>query len=196
MNPALREPGVARAADAAARPSAVGGPAWAALSDLVPSSETILLTLRPHPVSIVLRPLGLLLNLGLVAAISLWLDARGLLGGYGGRAAAAAAVCGGLTLGWHAVDWSCRLYVLTDRRVMRLAGVFRQVAYDAPLRSIQHVIVFRSVRERLCGLGSVGFATAGSVSIEFSWFMVANPVAVVRVVREAIDRYGSGTGSR
>lgn len=91
---------------------------------------------------------------------------------------------------WQCVEWWGLVYVLTDRRVMRRSGVFRVTVYDAPLRNIQHTSVFEPLRERLFGLGSIGFATAGSDVFDAFWVMIRQPFAVHKVVMETIERYG------
>ena len=64
--------------------------------------------------------------------------------------------------------------------------------FEAPLRNIQHTGVFARVRERLFGLGTIGFATAGSDGYEAFWAMIAQPYEVHRTVTQAIERYGRG----
>ncbi len=73
-----------------------------------------------------------------------------------------------------------------DRRM----GVLRVSVFEAPLRNIQHTSVFRLLRERLFGLGSIGFATAGSDVFDAFWVTVRQPFGVHRTVVEAIRRYG------
>ncbi len=62
--------------------------------------------------------------------------------------------------------------------------------FEAPLRNIQHTSVFQPLRERLFGLGTIGFATAGSDVFDAFWVMVRQPFAVHRTVIEAVQRYG------
>ena len=69
-------------------------------------------------------------------------------------------------------------------------GVLRVAVFQTDLRNIQHTSVFRRVRERVCGLGTIGFATAGSDVFEAFWEMVRRPFAVHKTVIEAIERYG------
>ena len=71
-------------------------------------------------------------------------------------------------------------------------GVLRVSVFEAPLRNIQHTSVFSLLRERLFGLGTIGFATAGSDVFEAYWVMIPRPFAVHKVVVDAIERYGNG----
>jgi hypothetical protein len=80
--------------------------------------------------------------------------------------------------------------MLTDRRIISRGGVLRLSVFETQLKNIQHTSVFASVRERVLGLGTIGFATAGSDTFEAFWTMVRNPFAVHKTVVDAIRRYG------
>ena len=91
---------------------------------------------------------------------------------------------------WKFLDWANRLYLLTDQRIMRRRGVIQFSLIEAPLDRIQHSAIFTRVIERVLGLGTIGFATAGSGQFEVVWEMVPNPIEVHRTVTDAVDRYG------
>ena len=93
---------------------------------------------------------------------------------------------------WKLLDWANRIYVLTDRRIMVRRGVFQFSMIEAPLNRIQHSAIFTRLVERILGMGTVGFATAGSGTFEVVWEMVPGPLNVHRTVNEAIERYGRG----
>ena len=95
-----------------------------------------------------------------------------------------------MRLGWQALEWYSRVYILTDRRIIRRMGVLRVAVFETQLKNIQHTSVFRSVRERTLRLGSIGFATAGSDLFEAYWVMIERPFQVHRVVVRAIEKYG------
>jgi uncharacterized membrane protein YdbT with pleckstrin-like domain len=103
-------------------------------------------------------------------------------------------VFAGIRLGWQFLDWANRLYVLTDRRVIRRRGVFQVDVFEARLDRIQQTSVLQLVRERIFGLGSIAFATAGTSRLEALWEAVYAPFEVQKTVIEAIDRYGRGSG--
>ena len=90
---------------------------------------------------------------------------------------------------WQFLEWLSRVYVLTDRRVIRVKGVLRISVFEAPLRQIQHTAAQYSIRERIFGLGTIGFATAGTGVIEAAWEMVARPMEVHGAVVQALNRY-------
>jgi len=160
-------------------------------AELIEDDEVVILLLRPSLLFVPLASLGALTVIAVVAlALALmairiswipWSEAHA----YGLGVAAAAG-----RLLWQSLEWWCRIYVLTDRRVIRRMGVLRVAVFEAPLRNIQHTSVFRMLRERLFGLGSIGFATAGSDVFDAFWVTVRQPFAVHRTVVEAIRRYG------
>jgi hypothetical protein len=157
---------------------------------LIHDDEVIILLLRP---SLLYIPLSCLTGLSAIALITLllaylarwqpawisWSDTGAFALGIG---------LGAVRLGWQVLEWYSRVYVLTDRRVLRRMGVLRVAIFETALRNIQHTSVFARVRERLFGLGSIGFATAGSDVFDAFWMMVRKPFDVHKTVVEAIER--------
>ncbi|MCC5827932.1 MAG: hypothetical protein JJU36_00665 [Phycisphaeraceae bacterium] len=90
------------------------------------------------------------------------------------------------------LEWLGRIFVLTDRRVIRVRGVIRIQVFEASLMRIQHTLTMFSLRERICSLGTICFATAGTFTIEAAWDMIAKPLEVHQVVVNAIQKYGRG----
>ena len=156
----------------------------------VDDDEVVILLLRP---SMLYIPLASLSGLLVIAVVTLALMYLGRLVGMPGTDTVAfgLGVAGGIArLAWQGLEWWSRLYVLTDRRVLRRKGVLRPTVFEAKLCDIQHTSVFRRLRERTCGLGSIGFASAGSEVFNAFWVMIRQPFAVHRTVVEAIERYG------
>ncbi len=168
------------------------------LGQLVPDGETVLLALKPHPLFVVLSVLTPLAALVATAGVAWWIGGRSAATGdlmelVLRRAVVVALGCATLLVAWQCLEWLTRLYVLTDRRVMRVSGVLRQTTFDLPLRRVQHVVLYRSLRERLVDLGTIGFSSAGpGRAAEFWWYMVAHPVEQMETVRRAIERYAGG----
>ena len=88
---------------------------------------------------------------------------------------------------WQTLEWLSRLYVLTDKRMLAVAGVVRQSVTDVPLRNVRNVVVVRGLMDRLLGLGTLGASTAGTAGYEVVWVELDRPDEVMRVVRKAVD---------
>jgi len=154
-------------------------------ADLLQGGEIIILILKPSPLFIVLGALGHLTAIVLVCLLAAWsallTREAAMLAGIG---------LGSLRLGWQFLEWLSRVYVLTDRRVIRIAGVLRIFVFEAALKQIQHTDLVLSIRERLFGLGTIAFSTAGTGAAEAFWVMLHRPMAVHRRIIQAINRYG------
>ena len=183
---------------AAASPGATDAPELAAQqiesslpAGTIDDDELIILLLRP---SLLYVGLSSLASLTIIAVVTLTLALMAIRIAWMPWSEPAAYALGAVVAAcrvlWQCVEWWGLVYVLTDRRVMRRSGVLRVTVFDAPLRNIQHTSVFQPLRERLFGLGSIGFATAGSDVFDAFWVMIRQPFAVHKVVMETIERYG------
>lgn len=159
-------------------------------ADLLQPGEIIILLLKPSPWFIVLGPLKTLvaLSLATLAMIAAQFYVPPL--GVSQREIALLGVALiGLRLFWQFLEWLSRVYVLTDQRVIRIMGVLRVSIFESPLRQIQHTSVLFSLRERLVGLGTLAFATAGTGGYEAFWIMVDRPMEVHHKVVQTLRRY-------
>ncbi len=97
-------------------------------------------------------------------------------------------------LGWAMLQWVSRLYVLTNRRVMRLRGVFNVELFQCELSRIQSLVLTASLPERLVRSGTIVIQTAGalgSVGGSAAWRIVARPLEVHQKLNDAIRRAGN-----
>lgn len=146
-----------------------------------PPGERLIWSSKPDPAFILLRRWGLLVLLLAAAGAALWLG-----GPWGGRAAAVALGGAALLLLWSSLVWACQTYALTDKHAVWASGVIRRLIVQTPLERVQNVAVYRSLPERLLGLGTVGLATAGTDTFELVWAMVPRPHDRVREVNAAV----------
>ena len=168
----------------------VVNPAAAMLpAELLQPGEIIVLILKPSSWFILLEALPTLVTLTLLFAVSV--AARNMLNyGPGARELTVVAVALMLMrLFWQFLEWLGRVYVLTDRRMIRVRGVVRVHIFEASLKNIQNTSMYISARERLFGLGTLGFATAGTGPIEVFWRMIAKPREVHQIVVQTLERY-------
>lgn len=160
---------------------------------LLQGGEIVVLILKPSLWFILLSRLGWLATVAAIAAGLIWLEHRYGLGWYELQDVATLGM-GAITavLLWQTLDWFSRVFVLTDRRVVRQMGVLRPQLFEAPLHRSQHTELLLTIRERLFGLGTIGFATAGTGIPEAYWVMLNSPHEVHHRVVRTINRYRRG----
>jgi hypothetical protein len=160
------------------------------LADLVPAhlldqNEIVIMAIKPSLWFVVFESSRWLIILTLVALAAAgwgeqlaWVHSRTVV--------QAAAVLMSARVGFAMLQWVARLYVLTNRRVLRLRGIFNIQVFECGLPRIQNTFLTLSWYERLLALGSIHFATAGTGQIEASWVNVNRPLEVHEQVRAAI----------
>jgi uncharacterized membrane protein YdbT with pleckstrin-like domain len=184
--PALRLPRTVQAAPAVEAEDEE----LASIARLLQPGETVILYLKPSVLFIPLASISSLLGIAVVTFFLAWLDRKfPALPGSDHIFIALGIFCGLLRLGWQGLEWVTRIYVLTDRRVIRRKGVIRVSVFECPLSNVQQTAVYQSLRERVCFLGTLCFATAGAASFIALWEYVPRPFEVQRTVAEAVDRY-------
>lgn len=143
--------------------------------------EEVILVLSPHWLYIALDRSGVLLAV-LAAGVAVWVLTDGFLMGV----ASAVPVLGWLL--WQLAERASRRYILTSRRVVSVAGLLRQKVVDAPIGNVRQVTMFKSIPERILGLGTLGFATAGTAGQDVVWRLIDRPGARFAEARRLIDR--------
>ncbi|MEM9419953.1 MAG: PH domain-containing protein [Planctomycetota bacterium] len=192
--PASDEPAQAAASDVEVDGSIDQDPSVIQAATMIPAQllqpgEIIILLLKPHPLYILLWPLKTLTIMTLFTLLGV-LFARDA----GAYELAQNIVIAGILLitarlFWQLLEWLSRVYVMTDQRVITVAGVLRVRVIDTPLSNITHSELFFSLRERFFALGTLGFNTAGTAFTEAYWVMVAKPLEVHAKVVETLKRY-------
>jgi uncharacterized membrane protein YdbT with pleckstrin-like domain len=170
------------------RPS--GGAVGLTVPEVVPAhllggDEVVHFAIKPSPwfvILVSLRWLGLGILLILAAGLEVVSPQYRWLFYQSGFAVA------GARLAWAMLEWVSRLYVLTDRRVMRIRGVFNVDLFECTLERIQNTITALPLTERIVRVGSISFHTAGGSGGAASWRIVARPLEIHEQLREAIRR--------
>jgi len=85
------------------------------------------------------------------------------------------------------MQWSGRLYVLTNLRVLRLRGAMRVDLWECPLTHVQRIEPMAGPGERLLGLGGIAFYPADARP-PAEWSALARPAEVLELVNETIRR--------
>lgn len=156
---------------------------------LLHGGEGVILLVKPSPWYIVLESLRFLVGTLLVMVIALVLSDKEYLRIGKVDLLLLAIGATGVRFVWQFLEWLSRVYVLTDRRIIVVWGVLRVQIFETQLKQIQHTVTLFSVRERLFGLGTIGFATAGTGQIEAAWRMIAKPLEVHQIVIQTLNRY-------
>jgi uncharacterized membrane protein YdbT with pleckstrin-like domain len=160
---------------------------------LLDGGEIVELKIKPSMWFIVFTSFRTLLATGLIIAFSAHLTSFGLSQPLLVKAAFGLATAR-LVVG--ALQWVSRLYVLTNRRVMCVRGIFNVDIFECQLTRIQNTFLSLTLYERLLSLGTIGFATAGTGGVEAAWENVNHPLEVHERVRAAIARCNRGSGSQ
>lgn len=84
--------------------------------------------------------------------------------------------------------WVSRFYVLTNRRIMRIRGVFTADVFECPLVNIDSTVLSTDFAESLANLGTIDFVTVDRPEPAGAWRNLNRPQDVHTEVRHAIDR--------
>ena len=172
-------------AAAAAQPARSGLAALLS-SHVLRDGEIVLLILKPSLWFIVL-------NSALFAAIAIIAASAGYLAV--GRVMSrsrfffdAAAILIVARMMWATLQWMGRLYVLTDQRILRFAGVFFTDVFDCPLRKVAAARRTATVNERILALGSIEILPSDDRRLPTSWQTISRPKEIHAVVVAAITK--------
>lgn len=159
---------------------------------LLDGGEVVHFAIKPAPWFILLVSLRWILAAAMVACLA-WMDVVAPY--YRMFALQAAVLIAAARLGWAAMEWVSRLYVLTNRRAMSIRGVTKVEVFECALDRIQNTYLVLSPPERLARVGTVAFQTAAASSGAGgtgTWRMVAKPLEVHEQLLTAIHRARPG----
>jgi hypothetical protein len=91
---------------------------------------------------------------------------------------------------WAVCQWMGRLYILTDQRIVRVAGVFYVNLFDLPLRKVSRTRLVRTFKERLCRVGSIEILPRDESTPSGMWQTIRRPLEVNDAIQAAIHRAG------
>jgi hypothetical protein len=87
------------------------------------------------------------------------------------------------------LQWMGKQYILTNRRVMRLRGVFHEELAQCRLKDLHEVHLSASPTEHLLGIGSLLFERADQRPAgDIHWILLADPKEAHRAVCDAWNR--------
>jgi len=155
-------------------------------ADLLDGGEVVFLAVKPSPWSVVFCSLPWVLGGLMISVFAGWFATRSALIVEGAFLQVIWAVVG-LRIGLAIMQWVSRVYILTNRRIMRIHGVFRVNLFECPLASIINTGVTIGPHEAPVKLGTIWFNTGQNVS-DSSWYHLARPHEVHDRIRRAIER--------
>ena len=136
------------------------------LEDLMGKNEKIVLTTRPHWITIVgtllINGFLVLLLLGIGVISSIFLGPVGWI---------AIAVAGVIALAplWRLVSdwlhWLNDLYVVTNRRIIQAQGIINKHVIDSSLEKINDVVLTQSALGRMLGYGDLQILTGSEIGV-------------------------------
>ena len=150
--------------------------------------EEVILVVSPHWLYVLIDRFGVLVFVVGVGVV-VWILTAGLLP----KLAVVLLVVGWIL--WQFAERASRRYVLTSRRVVAIAGLLRQKVVDAPIGNVRQVTMYKSIPERLLGLGTLGFATAGTGGQDVIWRLIDRPGERFTEARRWIDTPASRVGA-
>lgn len=159
----------------------------------VDEDEIVLLAISPSLWFVPLSCLGSLLAIACGVLAMAWASRLNAVPWSDGQAFLLGAGLAAARLAWQCIEWCQRLYVLTDRRVLRRSGTLRPTVTQQRLEDVRHTVVLAARRERSLRIGTVAFVTArggGLLDWNLAWETVRRPDEVQHTVREALERYG------
>ncbi len=91
-----------------------------------------------------------------------------------------------IVLVWGLIRRISTTYSITNRRLTIRSGLLSREMHETRLERVQNVNSRQRVLERILGVGTVDFDTAGSAEYDFSFRGVADPGQIVRTVDRAL----------
>ena len=172
--------------DAAAHPPTPIGMAALIMGRILRDGEVVILILKPSLWFMILESLPFAMLTALFAVGAALADGRLR---YRDRVYFEVAILIVLVrLMWAGLQWMGRLYVLTDQRILRIAGVVNTDIFDCALRKVAAARRTASTRERMVGLGSIVIVPADEQLPLAVWQTIRRPKLVHAQIIAAISR--------
>lgn len=165
----------------------VAAPQAAAKLELLDGDEIIQVSIKPSLWFIPLASFDAIVPLALVAA-ALAVVTRSSSSPLVTVAFQVLAALAALRLGIATLQWASRLYVLTNRRVMRFMGVLNVHVTEARLAQISAVDLHVRWYGRWVSLGSILMRSEDATTAALAWDDVARPHEIHELVLRAVRK--------
>jgi hypothetical protein len=157
-----------------------------AMSRFLPEGEIVLLAVKPSSWFVLLAS-GPVLGVLAVVAAAMFVGGRLVAPDFpplrlGALILAAIAL---LRVMLASFQWLGRLYVLTNRRVMRIHGIMRVDIADLPLKDLMGIRKCQTAGEQMLGLGTLVFSSRDAAAKPIAWVALADGDTIRRQVEDA-----------
>lgn len=139
------------------------------------STEPVVFSCRPHPITILLRSLTSITLLLVYALLLIGPVRRNSGPDVAHWLLWTAIIVTALRILIEIARWLARRYTITRSEVTATDGILRRWHAHLPLDRIQHVVVHKTILERLFGLGTLGVSSAGGPDLVILWISIARP---------------------
>jgi uncharacterized membrane protein YdbT with pleckstrin-like domain len=95
-----------------------------------------------------------------------------------------------VVLAWGLISRIATTYTITNRRLTIRSGLLSRELHETRLERVQNVGSRQRLLERMLGIGTVDFDTAGGAAYDFSFRGVEDPGGIVRTVNAALEDLG------
>ena len=95
-----------------------------------------------------------------------------------------------VVLAWGFIRRLATTYTITNRRLTIRSGLLSREMHETRIERVQNVNVRQRLLERMLGIGTVDFDTAGGAAYDFSFRGVEDPGQIVRTVNAALEALG------
>jgi uncharacterized membrane protein YdbT with pleckstrin-like domain len=95
-----------------------------------------------------------------------------------------------IVLAWGLIRRIATTYTITNRRLTIRSGLLSREHHETRLERVQNVNSRQRLLERMLGIGTVDFDTAGGAAYDFSFRGVEDPGGIVRTVNSALEDLG------
>ena len=87
---------------------------------------------------------------------------------------------------FSAISWTGKLYVLTNRRLLRVKGIYRYDVFDCPLKRVGQVNVTRNWMQAVLNIGTVKLDITGNPYADADWIDISNPEKAAQIISTTI----------
>lgn len=81
-------------------------------------------------------------------------------------------------------------YTITSHRLTIRLGILSRQLHETRLDRVQNVATNQSLLDRMLGIGTVDFDTAGGAGFDFAFHGIASPEHIVHTVNQALQQEG------